>query len=67
MEIGTSVRVINEGGDICAIGTYQGSGIPSKNLNATYPNIQHYAIFVNGEMRYYPVGFHTLLRNPVSG
>ena len=61
MEIGTKVRVINEGGNVCAVGTYQGLGIPAKSLNAQYPHLKHYAIFVDNEMRYYPTGFHTLV------
>jgi hypothetical protein len=57
---GTPVSVIDENGNLCATGTYHGCGIPSKDLKAAYPNIKHYAVFVEGVMRYYPTGFHTL-------
>jgi len=57
---GTPVSVIDENGNFCANGIYHGCGIPAKDLKAAYPTIKHYAVFVDGEMRYYPIGFHTL-------
>lgn len=61
MEAGkTRVRVINEYGTKCAVGTYCGQGIPGGGIVAAYPHLQHYAVLVGAEMRYYPTGFHTL-------
>ena len=61
MEVGkTKVRVLNEYGNKFAIGVYCGVGIPSAEVKASQPTLKHYAIFVLGEMRYYPAGFHTL-------
>ena len=61
MEAGkTRVRVLNEYGNKCAVGVYCGVGIPAAELKAAQPTLKHYAVFVSGEMRYYPTGFHTL-------
>lgn len=64
MNIETKVRVLDEGGNVCAVGLYKGTGIPSRDLNAKYPELQHYAVYVDGQMRYYPVGLHTLIEAP---
>jgi hypothetical protein len=61
MQPGTKVKIINENGNKCAVGLYLGEGIPPRDLNAQYPNLKHFAIQVEGEVRYYPTGFHTLL------
>jgi hypothetical protein len=61
MEVGkTRVRVIDEFGNKCAVGIYCGQGIPAVSIGATYPSLIHFAISVQGQMRYYPTGFHTL-------
>jgi len=61
MEAGkTRVRVINEYGNKCAVGVYYGQGVPTAEVKAERPSLIHYAILVEGEMRYYPTGFHTL-------
>lgn len=60
MEVGAKVRVVNENGNVIAIGTYHGTGRPAKNLNAQYPRMDHYAVFIDGTMRYYPTGLNTL-------
>lgn len=62
MEIGDKVNVIDQSGNVFAVGTYQGTGIPSKNLNAKLPTLQHYAVVVDGNMMYFPVGYHTLMK-----
>lgn len=63
MNFGDKVRVIGQDGNMLAEGTYHGTGIPSKDLNAKFPTYQHYAIMVEGEktLRYYPAGYHTLI------
>ena len=58
---GDSVRVLDQSGNVCAEGVYRGTGIPSRELNARHPTFQHYAVIVEGEMRYYPTGFHSLI------
>jgi len=58
---GDRVRVLDQSGSVCAEGTYRGTGVPARDLNAKNPTFQHYAIFVEGEIRYYPTGFHTLI------
>lgn len=57
----TVVRIINENGIFCAEGIYYGTGIPSKDLKVNYPTLKHYAVLVEGQMRYYPTGFNTLV------
>jgi len=61
MDVGNWVNVIDEGGNICATGQYLGLGVPSKDVQARYPHLKHYAIQVEGQVRYYPAGFHTLV------
>jgi hypothetical protein len=61
MENGQKVKVIDDTGAVCAIGTYHGTGIPGRELKAAKPTLPHFAVLVEGEMRYYPTGFHTLL------
>lgn len=63
MNVGDKVRVIGQDGNVVAEGSYHGTGIPSKDLNAKLPHLKHFAILVEGEqnLRYYPTGFHTLI------
>jgi hypothetical protein len=61
MDNGQKVKVIDDTGAVCAIGTYHGTGIPGRELKAARPNLQHFAVLVEGEMRYYPTGYHTLI------
>ena len=63
MNVGDKVRVVGQDGNVLAEGTYHGTGIPSRDLNAKFPTYQHFAIMVEGEtaLRYYPAGFHTLI------
>lgn len=58
---GDKVRVIGQDGNVCAEGIYRGTGVPAKELGARHPTLQHYAIIVEGEVRYYPTGFHSLI------
>ena len=61
MEIAkTRVRIINEFGNKCAVGVYYGQGVPGGNVKSSYPTLQHYAVLVDNELRYYPTGFHTI-------
>lgn len=61
MEVGkTRVRVINEYGNKCAVGVYYGQGVPGAEVKAERPTLVHYAVLVEGELRYYPTGFHTV-------
>lgn len=62
MDVGEKVQVVDQGGKVCAIGTYQGTGIPTKDLKAKLPTLQHYAVIVEGNMIYFPVGYHTLMK-----
>lgn len=62
MEVGTWVNVINEGGNVCATGQYLGMGIPAKSLNPQHPTLQHYAVQIEGQVRYYPTGFNSLVK-----
>jgi len=65
MEVGkTRVRVINEYGNKCATGVYYGQGVPGAEVKAERPSLIHYAVLVDGELRYYPTGFHTLQLAP---
>ncbi len=65
IEIGSEVRVLNQNGNVCAEGTYHGMGIPTRDLNAKLPNLQHYAVNIKGEgLRYFPCGYHTLIIKP---
>ena len=63
MNVGDRVRVIGQDGNVCAEGTYHGTGIPAKELNARHPTFKHFAILVDGEpaLRYFPSGYHTLI------
>jgi len=63
MKVGDKVRVIGQDGNMLAEGTYHGTGIPSRDLNAKLPHLQHFAVMVEGEsaLRYYPTGYHTLI------
>jgi len=63
MTVGDKVRVVGQDGSVIAEGTYHGSGIPTRDLNAKHPTYLHFAILVEGEknLRYYPTGFHTLI------
>jgi demethoxyubiquinone hydroxylase (CLK1/Coq7/Cat5 family) len=58
---GDAVRILDQSGNVCAEGVYRGTGIPARELNAKNPTFQHYAVVVEGEMRYYPTGFHSLI------
>lgn len=58
---GDTVRVLDQSGNVCAEGVYRGTGVPARELNARHPTFQHYAVIVEGEMRYYPTGFHSLI------
>ena len=58
---GDKVRVLGQDGNVCAEGIYRGTGVPAKELNARHPTLQHFAIIVEGEVRYYPTGFHSLI------
>jgi len=58
---GDKVRVLGQDGNVCAEGVYRGTGIPAKELGARHPTLHHYAIVVEGEVRYYPTGFHSLI------
>ena len=61
MEVGkTVVNVINEGGNVTAQGIYYGEGIPTADLKVKMPTIRHYAILVDGQLRYYPTGYTTI-------
>jgi hypothetical protein len=60
MEAGQKVRVIDENGQVAAVGIYQGKGFPSKDLNAKYPQYPHYAVWVNGQTFYFPSHLSTL-------
>jgi|APGre2960657505_1045072.scaffolds.fasta_scaffold28287_2 hypothetical protein len=62
MENGDKVKIIDQGGNVFAVGTYMGTGIPTKDLKAKLPTLQHYAVIVDGNMMYFPVGFHTLMK-----
>jgi len=62
MKEGTEVKVVDEGGNVCATGKYYGQGIPTKDLKANYPTIPHYAILVENQLRYYPTGYFTLMK-----
>jgi hypothetical protein len=65
IEIGATVLVVDQNGNVCGEGTYHGMGIPSRDLNAKFPNIQHFAVKLLGEgLRYYPMGYHTLIEKP---
>jgi hypothetical protein len=66
MNKGDRVRVIGQDGNVCAVGTYHGTGIPAKELNTKLPHLQHFAILVEGEaaLRYYPTGYNTLILDP---
>jgi len=65
IEIGATVIVVDQNGNVCAEGTYHGMGIPSRDLNAKLPSLQHYAVKLLGEgLRYYPAGYHTLIEKP---
>jgi hypothetical protein len=63
MNSGDRVRVVGQDGNVIAEGTYHGTGIPTRDLNAKHPTFQHFAILVDGEqsLRYFPTGFHTLI------
>lgn len=63
IEVGSEVLVVDQNGNVCGEGTYRGMGIPSRDLNAKMPNMQHYAIQFKGEshLHYYPAGYHTLI------
>jgi hypothetical protein len=67
IEVGTEVLVVDQNGNVCCEGTYHGVGIPSRDLKAKMPNIQHYAVQIKGEkqLHYYPVGFHTLMNSAI--
>lgn len=52
--------MINEYGSKCAVGVYYGQGVPAAEVKAERPTLIHYAILVEGELRYYPTGFHTI-------
>lgn len=58
---GDKVRVVGQDGNVCAEGIYRGTGVPAKELGARHPTLQHFAIIVEGEVRYYPTGFHSLI------
>ena len=58
---GDKVRVVGQDGNVCAEGVYRGMGIPAKELGARHPTLHHYAVIVEGEVRYYPTGFHSLI------
>jgi hypothetical protein len=58
---GDTVRILDQSGNVCAEGIYRGTGIPARELNARHPTFQHYAVIVEGEVRYYPTGFHSLI------
>lgn len=60
MKPGTKVRVIGENGLSVAEGVYQGTGIPARDLNAKYPDVQHHAVVVENQMHYFPAPFCTL-------
>lgn len=61
---GQKVRVLNQGGNICAEGIYRGSGVPKRDLNAKLPTLQHFAVQVaDGNISYFPHGFFTLMRS----
>lgn len=63
MNVGDRVRVIGQDGNQIAEGTYHGTGIPTRDMNAKLPTFQHFAVLVDGEqgLRYFPTGYHTLL------
>lgn len=66
LKIESKVQILDENGNLCGEGLYKGTGIPSQDLNATYRNILHYAVLVEGQMRYYPTGYHTLILAPTN-
>jgi hypothetical protein len=61
MNQGDEVRVLDEGGNICARGKYYGQGIPTADIKVVHKNHRHYAILVEGALMYYPVGYFTLM------
>ena len=63
MNVGDKVRVVGQDGNVLSEGVYHGTGIPTAALQAKHPTYNHFAIMVDGEtaLRYYPVGFHTLV------
>ena len=63
MNVGDKVRVVGQDGNVLSEGVYHGTGIPKAALKAKHPTYNHFAIMVEGEtaLRYYPVGFHTLI------
>lgn len=61
-ENGESVKVLDQGGNICAEGKYYGKGMVKKELNAKIPNVPHYAVLVSGKLQYYPTGYYTIMK-----